>query len=133
MQESSWRVEPSAADETLFRRLRRDLEAQIANYVYEIPKGAIGNPLPPETISNYLDSMRRCLVEPHWEEAMICTPAESFTGTGVTRMCVAMAEENDYVLIFDPIFGEYHLAYRSADGLDTWGIRGAGVDCFIAR
>lgn len=25
------------------------------------------------------------------------------------------------------------LALRSADGLDTWGIRGAGVNCFIAR
>ena len=133
MQESSRRVEPSAADETLFRRLRRDLEAEIADYVYEIPQGALGNPLAPETISSYLNSMRRCLVEPYWEEAMICTPAESFTGTGVKRMCVAMAEENDYVLIFDPIFREYHLAFRSANGLGTWGIQGAGVDCFIAR
>jgi hypothetical protein len=44
-----------------------------------------------------------------------------------------MAEEDGYVLIFDPIFEEYHLAFRSADGLGTWGIRGDGVGCFIAR
>ena len=123
---------PSAADGELFQRLRLDLDRQIAEYVYEIPEDAIGNPLPAETIANYLDSMRRCLVEPHWEEANICTPQESVTGAGVRRMCITMAEEGSYVLIFDPICEEYHLAWRGADGLGTWGIRGAGVDCFIA-
>jgi hypothetical protein len=133
MQENSSSFEPKAADGDLFDRLRRDLDRQIADYEYEVPEGAIGLPLPTETISNYLHSMRHCLVEPHWEEANICTAVGSLTGTGVKRMCVTMAEEGGYVLIFDPIAEQYHLAWRSADSLGTWGISGAGVDCFIAR
>ena len=133
MQESSSSVEPDAADRELLQRLRRDLDHQIAAYVYERPEGAVGNPLPVETISDYLHSMRRCLVEPRWEEARICTPQGALTGTGMKRMCVTMAEEENYVLVFDPICEEYHLAWRSAEGLGTWGIRGSGVDCFIAR
>ena len=78
--------------------------------------------------------MRLCLVEPHWEEANICnTPVESLTGVGTKRMCVTMAEEVGYVLVFDPVDEEYHLAWRSEHGLGTWGIRGDGVGCFIAR
>lgn len=133
MHGTSSSVEPDAADRELFERLRRDLDHQITAYVYECPEGAVGSPLPAETVLNYLESMRRCLVKPHWEEANICTPQESLTGTGVKRMCITMAEENGYVLVFDPICEEYHLAWRSADGLGTWGIRGTGVDCFIAR
>ncbi len=133
MQETPSSSGSNAADGELFQRLRRDLDRQIAAYVYEAPSGAIGDPLPAETISSYLDSMRRCLVEPHWEEANICTPQESVTGMGVRPMCVTMAEEGSYVLIFDPVCEEHHLAWRGANGLGTWGIRGAGVDCFIAR
>ncbi|SDE74093.1 hypothetical protein [Terriglobus roseus] len=133
MRKTSSSFEPNIADEDFFQRLRRDLDRQIADYVYKIPEEAIGNPLPAETISDYLESMRLCLVDPHWEEANICTPEESLAGTGVKRMCVTMAEEDSYVLIFDPLCEEYHLAWRSAEGLGTWGIRGAGVDCFIAR
>lgn len=133
MSDTSSNVEPNPADSDFLERLRRELDRQIADYVYEAPVGALGNPLPAGTISNYLASMRRCLVEPHWEEANICTSEGSATGTGVRRMCVTMAEENGYALIFDPLGKEYHLAWRSADGLGTWGIRGTGVDCFIAR
>lgn len=129
MLETSSSLEPNSADGDLFQRLRRELNREIADYVYEVPEGTLGSPLPAETISNDLDSIRRCLVEPHWEEANICTPKEALTGAGVKRMCVTMG----YVLIFDPICEEYHLAWRSVDGLGTWGIRGTGVDCFIAR
>ena len=101
MQETSSGVEPDAANKELLQRLRRDLDRQIAAYVYERPEGAVGSPLSAETISNYLDSMRRCLVEPRWEEANICTPQEALTGTGTKRMCVTMAEEESYVLVFD--------------------------------
>ena len=123
MQETSSNSEPNAADAELLHRLRRDLDRQIAAYVYKCPEGAVGSPLPAETILNYLGSMRRCLVEPRWEEANICTPQESLTGMGVKGMCVTMAEEDSYALIFDPICEEYHLAWRSADGLGTWGVR----------
>jgi hypothetical protein len=133
MQETSSNREPNADDRDFVQRLRRELERQIADYVYEVPEFAIGSPLPAEVIAKYLGSMRQCLVTPHWEEVNICTPEESVLGAGVKRRCVTMAEEDSYALIFDPLCGEYHLAWRGADGLGTWGIRGDGVECFIAR
>lgn len=126
--------EPDAADKDFFQRLRRELENQISAYVYEVPEGAIGSPLPADTISADLNSMRLCLVEPHWEEVNICdTREESWTGVGVKRVCVTMAEDEGYVLVFDPVDEQYHLAWRSEHGLGTWGVRGDGVGCFIAR
>jgi hypothetical protein len=126
--------EPDAADKDFLQQLRRELDHQISGYVYEHPSGAIGSPLSSDQIRSYLDSMRMCLVEPHWEEVNICnTGQESWTGIGVKRMCVTMAEDQGYVLVFDPVDDEYHLAWRSEHGLGTWGIRGEGVDCFIAR
>ena len=48
--------------------------------------------------------MRLCLVEQHWERVNICnTSEESWTGVGVKRMCVTMAEDEGYVLVFDPV------------------------------
>lgn len=124
----------SVHDKDFFQRLRRDLEHQISGYVYEVPEGALGSPLPPEEIRALLNAMRLCLVEPNWEEVNICnTREESLTGAGVRRMCVTMAEDEGYALVFDPADEQYHLAWRSETGLATWGIRGDGVECFIAR
>jgi hypothetical protein len=126
--------EPDAADKDFFQRLRRELEREISGYVYEVPTGTIGSPLPADAIRNYLNSMRLCLVEPRWEEVNICnTSEESLTGVGVKRICVTMAEVEGYVLVFDPVDEQYHLAWRSEYGLGTWGIQGDGVGCFIAR
>jgi hypothetical protein len=52
---------------------------------------------------------------------------------GVSRICVTMAEDDGYVLVFDPVDEEYHLAWRSERGLGTWGVRGDAVGCFLAR
>ena len=112
MPEKSQERESNADEGWFFQRLRRDLDRQIADYVYEIPESAIGTPLTAEVITKYLDSMRECLVTPHWEEVNICNPEESLRGVGVKRRCVTMAEENGYALIFDPSCEEYHLAWR---------------------
>ena len=48
-------------------------------------------------------------------------------------MCVTMAEDEGYVLSLRPWDEQYHLAWRGVYGLSTWGIRGDGVGCFIAR
>ncbi len=125
---------PDAADRDFFDRLRRDVEREIAEYVYEVPAGAIGMPLSPEQIRADLDAMRLCLVEPRWEEVLVCNTAEQIeTGAGLIRNCVTLAEDDGYVLLFDPIDNEYHLAWRSEVGLRTWGVRGDAVGCFIAR
>ncbi len=121
-------------DKDFFQRLRRELEQEISNYVYEAPAGALGTPLPADEIARLLEEMRPCLIEPHWEEVHIRnTPEEIKTGIGVKRRCVAMAEDEGYVLVFDSVDEVYHLAWRSEFGLGTWGIRGDGVGCFIAR
>jgi hypothetical protein len=125
---------PDATDRDFFQRLRRELEHEIAEYVYEVPPNAMGKPLPPDEIESLLGAMQLCLVEPRWEEANICnTPHEAQTGISVKRKCVTMAEDEGYVLIFDPVDEQYHLAWRSDHGLGTWGVRGDGVECFIAR
>jgi len=125
---------PDPADRDFFQRLRRELDSEIARYVYELPNDAVGTPLVADEIHALLSSMRICLVEPCWEEVNICnTQQESTSGIGVRRICVTMAEDEGYVLVFDPVDQEYHLAWRSHDGLGTWGIRGGGVECFIAR
>ncbi len=134
MQKAISSPEPDAADKDFFQRLRRELDHQIAGYVYEVPAGSMGNPLPADVIRSYLNAMRLCLVEPHWEKVNICNSREeTSTGVGVKRMCVTMAEDEGYVLVFDPVDEEYHLAWRSEDSLGTWGVRGDGVGCFIAR
>jgi hypothetical protein len=134
MQMATSLPEPDAADKDFFQKLRRELDHQISGYVYEVPEGTIGSTLPADQIRGYLNSMRLCLVEPHWEEVNVCnTSEESWTGAGVKRMCVTMVEDNGYVLVFDPVNVQYHLAWRSEHGLGTWGIRGDGVGCFIAR
>lgn len=134
MQNSTSRPEPDAEDKDFFQQLRLELDHQIAGYGYEVPDGTLGSPLPADQIRTYLNSMRLCLVEPHWEEVNVCnTSEESSTGAGVKRMCVTMAEDDGYVLVFDPVDEQYHLAWRGVYGLGTWGIRGDGVGCFIAR
>jgi hypothetical protein len=130
----SSRPEPDAADKDFFHQLRGKLSHEISSYVYELPEGSLGNRLPADQIRGYLNSMRICLVEPHWEEVNICnTSEESWIGMRVKRMCVTMAEDGGYVLVFDPVDEQYHLAWRSEYGLGTWGVSGDGVGCFIAR
>jgi hypothetical protein len=126
--------EPDAADKDFFQPLRFELEHQIAGYIYDFPKGSIGTPLHPDEVRGLVNAMRLFLVEPYWEEVNICnTREESLTGIGVKRKCVTMAEDDDYVLVYDPVDEQYHLAWRSERGLGTWGICGDGVECFIAR
>jgi hypothetical protein len=122
-------LEPDAADKDFFEQLRRQLNQEISSYVYESHPEAIGIPLSSDQIRGDLDLMRVCLVEPHWEEANLCIT----NGVVVKRMCVTMAEEEGYVLVFDPIGEEYHLAWRGENGLGSFGIRGDGVGCFLAR
>jgi len=134
MPEARANPEPDAVDKEFFRRLRREVERQISGYVYRVPASAIGTPLTAEEIRANLGAMRLCLIEPRWEEVNICnTPEEIRTGVGERRMCVTMAEDESYVLMFDPVDEEYHLAWRSGFGLGTWGVRGDAVGCFLAR
>jgi hypothetical protein len=133
MQKTNVEPEPDAADRDFFQRLRGEVEREIAGYVYDHPADAIGSPLPDHVIRNDLNAMRLCLIEPRWEEVNICNSLGNMNAKTVRRMCVTMAEDEGYVLVFDPVEEEYHLAWRGEQGLGTWGIRGDAVGCFIAR
>jgi hypothetical protein len=134
MQNAGANPEPDAVDKDFFQRLRREVERQISGYVYKVPAGAVGTPLPADEIRALLDAMRLYLVEPRWEEVHICNTHEEIrTGVGVRRICVTMAEDDGYVLMFDPVNEEYHLAWRSEHGLGTWGVKGDAVGCVLAR
>jgi hypothetical protein len=110
--------EPDAADRDFFHRLRDEVEREIEGYVYDHPADAIGSPLPDYVIR---------------EDLNICNSLGNMDAKVVRRMCVTMAEDEGYVLVFDPVDEEYHLAWRGKQGLGTWGIRGDAVGCFIAR
>jgi hypothetical protein len=125
-----------AADSELFARLRREVELEISQYVYEVPPGAVGTPFSPKEIQDQLSLMQGCLVDPHWEEVEVRDSFEQIqTDFGPRRKCVTIAEdESGYVLMFDPAENSYVLAYRNGEqGLGTFGIRGDAVGCFMAR
>src|SRR5690242_3202293 len=103
MQKAGADPKPDTADKDFFQQLRRETERQISTYVYQVPAGAIGTPLRADEIRDSLNKMRLCLIEPRWEEVHIRnTPEEIRTGEGVSRTCVTMAEDESYVLVFDP-------------------------------
>jgi hypothetical protein len=125
---------PSAPDDEFFQKLRGDVEHQISTYIYEVAEGSLGNPLSAEQIRSYLKAMQVRLVHPRWEIVEIRNTVEEVrTGEGTKRNCVTLAEDRDYVLVFDPVDEQHHLAFRSEYGLATWGISGDAVGCFIAR
>ena len=53
MQNAGANLEPDAVDKDFFQRLRRELERQISGYVYEVPAGAVGTPLPADEIDSH--------------------------------------------------------------------------------
>jgi hypothetical protein len=76
---------------------------------------------------------RATLVEPYWEKVNICnTREESWIGAGEKRMCVTLAEVEGYILGFDRVDEQYHLAWRGEYGLGTWSVREGGVGCFMS-
>lgn len=98
------------------------------------PAEPIGTSLGLDEIRAQLELMRLRLVKPRWEEVEICnTPEEATTGIGSRRRCITMAEDEGYVLVFDPVGKEYYPAWRGERALGTWGVMGNAVSCFLAR
>jgi hypothetical protein len=51
--------------------LRTFVEREIERYVYVVPEGALGTPMPDEWVRAQLDEFKRCLVEPRWETVQL--------------------------------------------------------------
>ena len=52
-------------------QLRRKVEKEIDNYVYEIPADAIGNPITDDAVRDQLVQLRASLVDPYWDEVEV--------------------------------------------------------------
>jgi hypothetical protein len=117
------------------RELRRTLEVEIDNYVYEPPSGLMGIPMPVEWVTAQLAEMRAALVDPHPRMIAISDSVPQLLGKAapVLRECILVADDRQgYELYFDPVTNDFVLAY-SGDPPKTFNVRGDAVRCFLAR
>jgi hypothetical protein len=122
------------SEQEIFLHFRKELEREMSEYVYEVPTGSMGTPWSAERVANELREMRQHLVQPRWEQVAIARNAKEATSDERNiRRCILLAEDEDYVLVFDPVDSLYHLGHRQEHGIATWGINGSAIDCFLAR
>jgi len=115
--------------------LKREIEEEINSYVYEVPDGALGRPMPDEWVKEQLTQFRKALVEPEWRNINIRDTVEQMRGEAepVLRKCVLVADDREgYELYFDPEENNFVLAY-SGNPPTTFNVRGDAVGCFMAR
>lgn len=115
--------------------LRLRVEAEIASYVYVVPEGAIGRPMPSEWVATQLAEFKSALVEPTWREIIIGDSVQQMLGKAETeiRECVLVADDREgYQLYYDPLQEDFVLAY-AGNTPPTAFLRGDAVGCFMAR
>jgi hypothetical protein len=109
--------------------LRRQVEREIDEYVYQLPEGAIGNPWPAEKVEQRLRAFRSALVEPYW--------ANVIDDDKRTKRCIVIADEKrGTLLVFEPEAQKFMLAMQSKlkeGGLISFGVDGDAVGCFLAQ
>lgn len=106
--------------------LRRKIELEIDEYVYEVPKGSIGNPWPLDKVEQELRTFRNALVDPYWIDVV--------DDDKTRKPCVAVADDNKtYLLVFEPEAQKFMLAMRKGNDLISFGVDGDAVGCFLAR
>jgi hypothetical protein len=114
--------------------LRAVVEKEIDTYVYTVPEGAVGTPLPIEWVNDQLAEFRQALVEPRWATVRLKdTPDQWKADPPVLRKCVLIADDQKgHHLYYDPEQNDFVLAYAS-DEPTTFNVRGDAVGCFMAR
>ena len=122
-------------DDAYLLRLRRGVETEMRDYVYELPDNAIGNPMADTAVAEGLAQLRASLVNPYWVEVEL---RDTFDQVGmdvpILRKCAVVADDGKgIVLLFDPVAGEFVLAQPGATRLQTVGVRGDAVGCFLSR
>jgi hypothetical protein len=116
-------------------RLRRRVEKEIDEYVYDVPETAIGDPKPQAAIDAGFAQMRTALVEPYWAEVEVRDTIEQIgMSKPLRRNCAVIADDGQgMLLMFDPVEDSFVLAQRWQNELQTIGVRGDAVGCFLAR
>jgi hypothetical protein len=106
--------------------LRRKVELEIDEYVYEVPDGSIGNAWSPEKVEQQLRAFRNALVEPYWVDII--------DDDKKRKSCVAVADDmKSYLLVFEPDAEKFMLVMRKDSELISFGVDGDAVGCFFAR
>jgi hypothetical protein len=107
-------------------KLRRKVEIEIDQYVYEVPEGSIGNPWPPEKVERQLRAFRNALVAPYWIDIV--------DDDKKRKPCVAVADDKKgYLLVFEPETQRFMLVMQKGSDLFSFGVDGDAVGCFFAR
>lgn len=115
--------------------LGRRVAAEIDSYEYVYPDGMIGEPLSAEFVQGQLEEMRNALVAPYWAKVTLRDTVEQICSTSpLIRCCAVVADDADGTLLaYDPVPNHFLLVRRCADGLESYGVDGDAVGCFIAR
>jgi hypothetical protein len=114
--------------------LREFMEREIDRYVYHVPDGSVGQPMPDQWVQDQLAEFRLSLVTPRWVTIRIRdTPEQMMDVTPVHRDCVLIADDRKgYQLYFDPEQRDFVLACTGSPP-ETVNVRGDAVGCFMAR
>ena len=110
------------------RELRRTVEREIDEYVYDVPNGAFGNPWSPEKVERELRTFREALVDPYWIEVV--------DDVKTRRSCAVVADDKkSYLLVFEPEDQKFMLVTKSrlSSELTSFGVDGDAVGCFLSR
>ena len=117
--------------------LRRRVELELAEYVYVVPDGTIGNPMAEDRVGEYLLRMKAALISPYLVQVEIReTYAQIGTSEPELRTCAIVAKDDTQspMLAYDSVANEFVLVERTGNGaIQSIGVRGDAVGCFMAR
>ena len=117
--------------------VRRRVERELAEYMYEVPDGVIGNSMGGERVAEYLRQMKAALVDPY---IAIVEQRDTYGQIGdsipALRTCAIVAKDNQKsaMLAYDPVADGFMLVEEIGNGrIQSIGVRGDAVGCFISR
>ena len=121
-------------DQERFGRLRRDVEKEIREYVYPRSVASVGLPWNEGQVWSGLAKMRRALVDPYWAEVQVRETLEEINlGRASKITCAVVADDREgTLLVWDPAEDEFLLAMKVEGDLNSIGVRGDAVGCFLA-
>jgi len=119
----------------LRRRVESDIKQYAADYIPPSRDTVIGIPWTQERVSQEVERMAPLLVDPYPVEYKssddMLPPEDRLIGI---RSAFVVAQDHDYLLLFDHDAEDFVLAVKLADGrLTAWGIRGDAASTFLSR
>jgi hypothetical protein len=117
--------------------LRRRVEHELAEYVYEVPDEAVGNPMAEDHVAEYLRQMKAALINPYLVQVEVRdTYAQIGYSAPELRTCAIVAKDDTQspMLAYDFVAEEFVLVERTGNAaIRSIGVRGDAVGCFLAR